>query len=379
MVARQLQRLTRTGWLRAACLMGLGAVLASCSATEQTTTKFSEAEYGKASPRVVTGKKKVPDGGGRYMVGEPYRVAGRTYIPQDNPEGYTATGKASWYGANFHGRKTANGEVFDMADLSAAHPTLPLPSYVRVTNLSNGRSLIVRVNDRGPFSRDRVIDVSSQAASMLDFKRAGTANVKVEYIGRARLDGKDHDMLMASYRGPGAVEPRTMVASNEPRKWPSLLARDKARPTIDFSVADEATAFDGAPAPANLADPIGPLILESGFASSYAEPSAPVQITRAQAAAAAMAAGADASFPAPRALPAPRTVQLGAFSDLANAKRAAARFARYGEPVVSPDSRGRALHVVQVRLVDPSVDPRDVIAAAGQMGLSGAFVVSSSN
>lgn len=367
-------------WVRAACLVGLGAVLAACSATEQTTTKFSEAEYGKASPRVVTGRKKVPDGGGRYMVGEPYRVAGRTYVPQDNPEGYAATGKASWYGPNFHGRKTANGEVFDMADLSAAHPTLPLPSYVRVTNLSNGRSLIVRVNDRGPFSRDRVIDVSSQAASMLDFKRAGTANVKVEYIGRARLDGKDHDMLMASYRGPGGVEPRTMVAANEPRKWPSLLAsRNKTRPAIDFSVADETMAFDDA-TPPNLADPIGPLILESGFASSYAETARPVEISRAQAAVTAMASAADVSFPPPRTLPAPRTIQLGTFSDVSNAKRAAAKFAGYGEPVISGDVRGgKTLHVLQVRVVDPDVDTGDVIAAAGRMGLGGAFVLTSAN
>ena len=141
-------------------------------------------------------------------MGEPYRVAGKTYIPQDNPVGYTATGSASWYGNNFHGRKTANGEVYDMHDLSAAHPTLPLPSYVRVTNLANGRSVMVRVNDRGPFTHNRVIDVSSQAASMLDFKRAGTAKVQVEYIGRARLDGKDDDMLMASYRGPGRLRRR---------------------------------------------------------------------------------------------------------------------------------------------------------------------------
>ena len=120
----------------------------------------------------------IPKGGGRYLVGEPYRVAGRTYVPRDYSH-YSAKGLASWYGNAFHGRKTANGEVYDMADLTAAHPTLPLPSYVRVTNLANGRSIVVRVNDRGPYSRNRLIDVSATVAAMLDFKRKGTAQVKV--------------------------------------------------------------------------------------------------------------------------------------------------------------------------------------------------------
>ncbi|MBN9020828.1 MAG: septal ring lytic transglycosylase RlpA family protein, partial [Rhizobiales bacterium] len=205
--------------VRIACLVGVGAALAACSSTEQLAPKFSETEYGKSSPRVVSGNKKVPDGGGRYMVGKPYRVAGKTYVPQDDPEGYTATGTASWYGANFHGRKTANGEVYDMGDLTAAHPTLPLPSYVRVTNLGNGRSVIVRVNDRGPFSSNRVLDVSSATASMLDFKRAGTAKVQVDYVGPAQMDGKDNKMLIASYRdadeGPANLPGATMIASNE--------------------------------------------------------------------------------------------------------------------------------------------------------------------
>ena len=260
-------RLFANRTVRAACLVGVGGILASCSASGPQAPKFSEAEYGKSSPRVVASNRKVPDGGGRYIVGEPYRVAGRTYIPQDNPVGYTATGYASWYGNNFHGRKTANGEVYDMRDLSAAHPTLPLPCYVRVTNLANGRSVMVRVNDRGPFTHNRVIDVSSQAASMLDFKRAGTAKVQVEYIGRARLDGRDGDMLMASYRGPGGVPARTMVASNDARlpKPGVFTPGTKTRPTIDFGVADEGMAFGTEPLPAGLSDPIAPLILQTGI------------------------------------------------------------------------------------------------------------------
>ncbi len=117
-------------------------------------------------------------------------------------------GAASWYGDAFHGRLTANGEIYDMTHLTAAHPTMPLPSYARVTNMKNGNSVIVRVNDRGPFAHDRVIDLSRQAAEMLDYTHAGVAQVKVEYVGRAPLDGHDDQYLMASYRpGPGSTVP----------------------------------------------------------------------------------------------------------------------------------------------------------------------------
>ena len=118
--------------------------------------------YGvEPSARLVESGATVPKGGGVYRVGSPYVVAGRVYIPQDNPH-YRADGIASWYGSDFHGRSTANGEIFDAEAITAAHPTLPLPSYVRVTNLSNGRSLIARVNDRGPYAGNRIIDVSKR-------------------------------------------------------------------------------------------------------------------------------------------------------------------------------------------------------------------------
>ena len=379
------RRMLSVRTLRVLCLVGVGGALAACSATEELSPKFSEAEYGKSSPRVVSGTKKVPDGGGRYMVGKPYRIAGRTYVPQDNPEGYTASGTASWYGANFHGRKTANGEVYDMGDLSAAHPTLPLPSYARVTNLGNGRSVVVRVNDRGPFTHNRVIDVSAQTASMLDFKRAGTAKVQVDYIGPAQLDGKDSKMLVASYRGPGDGPAmlggrEVMVASNDAPRRP-LFGGTKSRPAIDFSVADETLAFGAGHEATPPLDPLAPLILDTGFASSYAE--ADVQVfTRAQVAANALAKNAsfDAVAQPQRALPAPRAVQVGSFADISNAKRVASALSSLGEPVISADSRdGRTLHVVRVKVVDASVDPGAVIDAASALGLGGAFVVRSAD
>ena len=134
----------------------------------------------KASPRVVH-KGPVRKGGGRYQVGKPYKIAGKWYHPKEDPN-YRASGKASWYGDAFHGRLTANGEVFDMHGLSAAHPTLPLPSYVRVTNPANGHAVVVRVNDRGPFHGNRVIDVSRAAATELGLIQRGSGRVDLALV-----------------------------------------------------------------------------------------------------------------------------------------------------------------------------------------------------
>lgn len=121
-----------------------------------------------------------------YKVGQPYKVNGRWYYPREDPD-YAAVGMASWYGREFHGRRTANGEIFDRNRLSAAHTTLPLPSLVEVRNLENGRRAIIRVNDRGPFVKNRIIDLSQAAARKLGFERDGVARVKVRYLGRAKL------------------------------------------------------------------------------------------------------------------------------------------------------------------------------------------------
>ncbi|WP_428406500.1 septal ring lytic transglycosylase RlpA family protein [Methylocystis sp.] len=175
--------------------------------------------YGvRPSPRVIAEGEEVPKGGGTYMVGKPYKIAGRTYYPSEKP--YTAVGTASWYGSDFHGRRTANGEVFDMASISAAHPTMPLPSYARVTNLRNDRSMVVRVNDRGPYHGGRVMDVSQRVAKALDFHHIGTTRVKVDWIGRADLDGDDDGKLLATLRDDGRpaqldAPPAVMTAANE--------------------------------------------------------------------------------------------------------------------------------------------------------------------
>ncbi len=171
----------------------------------------------KYSDRVAADDEPVPKGGGTYKVGKPYNVNGRTYVPRENTL-YRSEGIASWYGPDFHGKQTANGELYDMHALSAAHPTMPLPSYARVTDLDNGRSIIVRVNDRGPYVRNRIIDLSIGTAKALNFYGHGLAHVRVEYVGPAPLEGSDDKLLLATLRegSPAPAPSKVMLASAKP-------------------------------------------------------------------------------------------------------------------------------------------------------------------
>ena len=411
--------------LAIALVAAAAASLASCSSpipqigfsSRHSSEYFSEREYGRASPRVAA-NGEVPKGGGHVVIGDPYRVAGRTYIPQDNPS-YSAVGLASWYGDAFHGRLTANVEVYDVGGLTAAHPTMPLPSYARVTNLQNGRSIVVRVNDRGPFAEGRIIDVSERVAGVLGFQDNGTARVKVDYVGPARMDGQDERMLMASYRAPDAGN--TMFASNFtlPRaqtptfapRAPSapvpqvVLASATSRPKPTFASAVQASATSAPmmiePAVAqqpytpafDAADPLAPIIMQSGTISSYASSDHPTAAEQAvdvlaqpdalqaalnrAAAKKAVELGATreaATFVGSHA-PSP-VIQLGSFADADNAKRLAASFTRFGQVETLPQVQGgRTLTAVRVA-VDPAVPQSAVIAAAQQAGLNGAFVIS---
>src|SRR4051812_12887477 len=218
-----------------ASLMARGAIagtacliLANCASSDKFASRV-DPKYGvSSSPRVVAFGEPVPKGGGTYRVGKPYTVAGRVYVPEEDTD-YRAEGLASWYGDDFHGRLTANGEVFDMASLTAAHPTLPMPCYARVTNLSNGKSLIVRVNDRGPYHGNRLIDVSNRAAELLEFKGNGVARVRVEYVARAPLEGSDDRQLMATLRtGEPAPSPSTVRVASARSFVPELPASGRA-------------------------------------------------------------------------------------------------------------------------------------------------------
>ena len=205
--------------LRIAGVTAIALTAANCSSNVRGGI---DPKYGVApSPKVVADGQPVPKGGGREMVGKPYTVAGRTYVPSEAPR--ANEGLASWYGSSFHGRMTANGEIFDRDSVAAAHTTMPLPSYARVTNLQNGHSMIVRVNDRGPFHGNRVIDVSERAASALGFRQQGTARVRVEYVGRASTNGSDDRILLASLRTDG--QPASLTDSA-----PTMIAQAAPQP-----------------------------------------------------------------------------------------------------------------------------------------------------
>lgn len=202
------------------------ALLAAC----QTPGGSGAPDFGDARPH--------------YKVGAPYQVKGRWYHPKEEP-GYEAVGIASWYGDAFHGKRTANGEIFDKTRLSAAHPTLPMPTLVEVRNLENGRTITVRVNDRGPFVSDRVIDLSHAAATALGFDKQGLARVHVRYLGRADLfalaaPGKDAGKLV---RVASAPPPRPRPKGDAPSPAPGAAPPpDRVTSFIEAALAAPAAA-----------------------------------------------------------------------------------------------------------------------------------------
>ena len=177
--------------------------------------------------------------GGIYKIGTPYQIMGSWYYPRENPN-YNEVGIASWYGSKFHGRRTANGEIFDMNLLTAAHPTLPMPVRARVTNLENGKSIIVRINDRGPFAKDREIDLSRKAAEVLGFRDKGTTQVRVQYLGRAPM----YDSVGRLIRGQ---EPASFIA--EKPRTPDENKRVAAAPVeqVEKQTLDGRTIADPPP------------------------------------------------------------------------------------------------------------------------------------
>lgn len=147
-----------------------------------------------------------------YKVGKPYEVSGEWYYPRENYS-YDETGIASWYGQGFHGERTANGEIFNKDELTAAHPTLPMPSLARVTNLDNGRSIVVRINDRGPFEKGRLIDVSQRGADLLGFEKTGTAKVRVQVLAD---ESKAIADAMRHYGSPAPIQVASAPQAEQP-------------------------------------------------------------------------------------------------------------------------------------------------------------------
>jgi len=194
------------------------AGLAACSTPKpRLDTRIDSNRHVSSSPR---GPMVSPSGKPLRGTEKPYQIKGIWYYPQADPD-YDVKGIGSWYGEQFHNRRTANGEIFDMDAVSAAHKTLPLPSLVEVTNLDNGRRMVLRVNDRGPFVGDRVIDLSRAAADQLGYRRQGVARVRVRYVGpapKSSFDGRQYARAPAAPPPPPRREPRRQDA--EP-VWPA--------------------------------------------------------------------------------------------------------------------------------------------------------------
>lgn len=261
---------------------------------------------------------RVPSTAGVYKIGNPYEQNGVWYYPREQPD-YDETGVASWYGPTFHGQRTANGEIFNANGLSAAHRTLPMPVNVRVTNLDNGRSLVVRVNDRGPFARGRIIDVSQHAAELLGFKSQGTARVRVTYASAAPL--------------PNGEFPE--------QETPSVIA--SAVPAAPTSKIDT-SALNIIPG-ATVAPPVAVASLPAPGAATQ-----PVQTASAE------PTGQVSTVPVPS-----RThlyVQGGAFSSLDNANRLKARLSAAGDAFISAISRA------QQKLYRVRLGPFDQVGSA---------------
>lgn len=185
-------------WPRLAAIAGLLAAMAAAGCS--TVPANSDRAEGPALKAAKTGRAKSYR---PFMTG---RAAGYKAVAAARAgRNYSGIGRASWYGRAFQGKRTASGEIFDMDNLTAAHRTMPLPSYARITNLKNGSSVIVRVNDRGPYAHNRLIDLSQRAAQLLGYHRGGLANVKVDYVGPAPAKTNDKAFLRSSYRQTGAV------------------------------------------------------------------------------------------------------------------------------------------------------------------------------
>ena len=191
------------------------------------------------APRPAPGHAAVAGG---VKIGQPYTVLGHSYVPADD-RSYDVTGIASWYGPTFHGLSTANGETYDQDGLTAAHKTLPMPSYVEVANLDNGRRLTVRINDRGPFVDGRIIDLSRKSAQLLGVDRPGTAHVRVR---RVFPDGAQIAALAPVPRAAVApvVAAPVMTATSERTAADVPVAADTAVPVMPVATV----AVPGAPA-----------------------------------------------------------------------------------------------------------------------------------
>ncbi len=280
-----------------------------------------------------------------YKVGNPYQVAGLWYYPAED-FGYREEGIASWYGPNFHGKLTANGEVYDMDALTAAHKTLPIPSVVEVTNLENGKTIKLRINDRGPFVDGRIIDLSRRAAQVLDVVRSGTARVRVVLVPEDSLSLKN--MALDARGQPPITEMPTVVAS--PRG--PVVAETLTPPVAVVS------------APVTVPLPSTPTPLATTITSTPLAP--PPTVSPPSSVAAAPIRRVQSGI----------YVQAGAFTDISNARRLEAQLSGIGNIIVAmADIGGRVFHRVRIGPMLDQAAAQRLLSDMLTQGYNGARIV----
>lgn len=306
--------------------------------------------------------KNTPDGSkGNFKVGKPYSIEGKTYVPQEEYE-FSETGVASWYGPGFHGKRTANGERFDSNELTAAHRTLQMPSLVRVTNLENGRSVVVRVNDRGPFSKGRVMDVSSRAAELLGFKAKGTARIRLDVLA-------DQSRQIAAAAKAGKDVRGTEIALNRQEQDKLALAEGAVSTATIASAAVPVDDVYGAPLSGTTPAVTGPAPAVLASASSdgmdrlpdTARPPPDLSGTGVKGHFKNGVFYPDPDVTQLAVAPTSLYVQAGAFANIENAQRAEQRLAQVGRAFVMPvNSNGRQLYRIRVGPI-ATVDEADIL------------------
>lgn len=371
-------------WVSVSTAALLGCLSAGCASGNPSRGGgyYLDDGPGKPDPERVARLMREPDPVPKHepllaRANRPYRVMGQDFAPMTERKPYKKQGVASWYGQRFHGKPTSTGETYDMYQMTAAHPTLPLPSYARVTRLDNGRSVVVRVNDRGPFLRGRLIDLSYLAASKLGYVGKGHAEVEVELLNpadagkgrtlpavslaRAELDlpgdeGAPADKVLASAEAPRADERAGVAGGNSGDPGPSALTVDNggqggdAFPTAEAMASESRRAVPGGqgadPTPNR---PSARTQAASMVASTHAAAPAPVRARRA-------AEGDSGWF-----------LQLGVFRQLDNALRVQReQMARStpSDPPVELVQRGDQYRV----LLGPYADEADARAVAADIG-----------
>lgn len=341
-------------------LASLGCVLiilAGCSSNRSTPLNPDLPAYMQlgrdARGKIVT----------NYKVGNPYEVAGKWYYPAED-YGYREEGLASWYGPGFHGKRTANGEVYDMNALTAAHKTLPMPSVVLVTNLENGRSMKLRINDRGPFVDDRIIDLSRRAAQMLDVERPGVARVRVELVPEDSLTLKNM-ALDAGGQPPATDMPGVIAAPRDPVAVVTLAP--PAAPVVAVTPPVPPTPSVALPRPS-------PTITSSSLPPPTPTPAAPTTPTP-MTAPVAQPSTAVAAVPV-REMASGLYIQAGAFTDVNNARRMEAQLSGLGNVfVAAADISGRIFHRVRIGPMPDRIVAEQMLSEMKIQGYDGARIV----